>query len=144
MVTFISDNEHGWVFQAPLDMLPCWTPSHAAAFIVSPRVWRTLDWFLPVLPPRILIWRNISKLVANSRHFDRSLDPQLPPFRAVASAAGSTLAIPIFRSTRAPPLGRMMHILIRRMRSTHKLEGLPIQTSHTAIHTQRRHERTIR
>lgn len=36
MFTFISNNQHGWFFQAPFYMLPCRTTSHAATFIISP------------------------------------------------------------------------------------------------------------
>lgn len=33
--TFIGDNEHGWVFQRSLDMLPGWATSHTATLVVS-------------------------------------------------------------------------------------------------------------
>lgn len=36
MFSFISNNKHGRIFQAPFHMLPCWTASHAATFVVSP------------------------------------------------------------------------------------------------------------
>jgi hypothetical protein len=36
VLAFIGNNEHGRLFQAPLNMLPCRTTSHAATFVVSP------------------------------------------------------------------------------------------------------------
>lgn len=44
----------------------------------KPRIWRTLDWLLPIFPPWVIIWRDISKLVTNSRHHNGSLHSILP------------------------------------------------------------------
>jgi len=70
MLSFISYNEHGRVFQAPLHMFPCRATPHAATLIVSPRMRRTLNGLLPILPPRIIIRRDVRKLATDGRYLD--------------------------------------------------------------------------
>jgi hypothetical protein len=43
-----------------------------------PRMRGTLNWLLPILPPRVFIRRYISNLITNGRNLNRPLHPQLP------------------------------------------------------------------
>ena len=47
-------------------------------YIYIPWMWWALDRFLTILPPWILIWRNICNLVADCRHLDWSFHPMFP------------------------------------------------------------------
>lgn len=51
VIAFVRHNEHRRVIYAPLNMLPRRAAPDAAAFVVTPWMRGTLDWFLSILPP---------------------------------------------------------------------------------------------
>lgn len=98
VLPLVSHNQHCRIILVTFHVFPCRTPSSCTASVIPTWVRRSLDWLLPVLPPRVVIRWNIGHFWTDSRHSNRFLHPIFPLLDAVASSGGRDLSRNVSRT----------------------------------------------
>uniref|UniRef100_A0A0A9EM18 Uncharacterized protein n=1 Tax=Arundo donax TaxID=35708 RepID=A0A0A9EM18_ARUDO len=78
VLALVGHHQHRRVVGGALHVLPRRATTHGAALVVAPWVRGALDGFLAVLPPRVLVRRDVGDLGADRRHSDSPLHTVLP------------------------------------------------------------------
>jgi len=78
VLALVRHHQHRGVVGGALHVLPRRAPTDGAALVVAPWVRGALDGFLAVLPPGVLIRRDVGDLGADRRHSDGPLHTVFP------------------------------------------------------------------